>query len=139
MTISVSKVLERELGKRLKADVRLIELFGGTPPVLTTPSEKDQLPYIIFNENRLDAWDDDTSTGGDHTVVIEVWSDTESESSVKEILDAIKQCVNRCEKFISISPYHLVTIDFQFQDLIRETDGQAYRGVAQFRALTGGL
>lgn len=136
--LSSSKILERELGKYLRADTLLQDLVGNPVSVLTSPSEEDTLPYLVYNEAQLNEWGDDTSKGSEHIIVIEVYSQKESEASVKEILDAIRQRLDWCDRYISISPFSLVTFNFQTQGLVRETDGQAFRGNAQFRALTGG-
>lgn len=136
--ISSSKILERELGKRMKANAYLKELVGDPVPIFTAVAETTPLPYILYNESRFDNWDTDTSLGGEHTISIQFWTERESEAYVKEICHIIRDSLNRCEKFISISPYKLVLVDYQFQDVVREVDGQAFVGTVQFRALTGG-
>ena len=140
MILSPSTVLEREIGKYLKAWQPLIDMLGDPVPIISTPGEDQALPYLVYNENRLLQNDSDTTAGGEHEILIEFWSGTESEALVKDVMHQVKSALyygNRT-KAIDISPYKLVLIHFVVQDLVRETDGQAIRCTAQFRALTGG-
>ena len=137
--LSSSKVLERELGRLMKQDPLLKQLMGGEVAAFTAVAEDTPMPYIVYNETRLDEWDTDTTQGGEHTILLQVWSDRESEAFIKEVLYAIRKLFDRLERTtFSISPYRLVMMDFQLQDVVRESDGQAFYGTVQFRALTGG-
>ncbi len=139
MTISSSRVLEREVGKLIKADPELKDMFGGEVPIFTAPTEKDQLPYLVYNETRTEPWDDDLTRGQQSVFLIEIHTGIESEAMVKDVLERVRVLMNWCERRISLSPYKLVMCNHEFQDLVRDTDGQAFRGTAQFRATIGGL
>jgi hypothetical protein len=138
MIDSASTVLERELGRLITTDPELQAVFGSPVPVFSYASETQSLPYIVYNETRLEAWDDDTRQGGEHTVLISVRSAGESEAFVKNVLGRIRTLWSRCEHRVSLSPYTLVMVDFTLADISQEADGQAYRATAQYRAITGG-
>lgn len=136
---SASRVLEREIGIMLKADADLKEYFGGEVPLFSSPSEKDPLPYIVFNETRTEPWDDDTSRGQQSVFLLELHTGLESEAMIKDIMERVRVLVNWCERRIRLSPYTLVMCNHETLDIVKDTDGQAYRATAQFRATIGGL
>jgi len=139
MTSSASEALERELGRLIANDAELQALFGVSPvPVFSYISETQQLPYVVYNETGMAAWDDDLSQGGDHTITISVRSAGESEAFAKTALSRIRQLWNRCEHRVQIWPYTLVLVNFTDYSVSQEADGQAYRATAQYRAITGG-
>lgn len=138
MIDSASAVLERELGKLITGDPELQAIFGTPVPVFSYVSETQSLPYIVYNETRLESWDDDTRQGGEHTILISVRSAGESEAFVKTVLARIRTLWSRCEHRVFLSPYTLVMVDFTLADVAQEADGQAYRATAQYRAITGG-
>lgn len=136
--MSVGRILERELGIRLKSDATLQSLFEGDVPIFTKPSETNQLPYLVYSEIKNEDWSTDNTRGSIHTVAIECRTGSESEALLKDILDAVRDSIDRCNRLVDLSPFTLVTIDFDFQDIAMDADGQVYRGTAQYRALTGG-
>jgi Protein of unknown function (DUF3168) len=139
-TPSPSSVLEREIGKYLKAWPGLIEHLGSPVPVYSNPSETDLLPYLSYNEFRLTQFDTDTTAGGEHSINIELWTGFESEALIKDIMGEIRTALISADrtKAVDISPYKLILLEFLQQDLVKETDGQVIRCTAQYRALTGG-
>lgn len=139
MTLSASRVLEREVGRLIKDDAEVQALFGGEVKIFTSPSETDQLPYIVYNETRTEPWDDDTSRGQQSVFTLEIHTGTESEALVKDLLERLRVLVNWCERRISLSPYRMVMCNHETQDLLRDPEGQTFRGTAQFRATIGGL
>lgn len=139
VTPSASFVLEREIGKLLKDDPELIEHFNGPVRLFTYVNEGEEKPYLTYNETRTEPWDDDTSRGQQSVIVIEMWDQGESEVRTKAVMERVRLLVNWCERRLSLSPYRMVMCNHEVQDLVREQDGQAYRGTAQFRATIGGL
>lgn len=135
---SPSTVLERELGLLLTADAEMQQFFGGVVPVFSYVAETQASPYIVYNETRLEGWDDDKKLGGEHTILISVRSAGESEAFVKDVLYRIRSLWARCERRLNLGSYKLILCDLTQTDVQQEADGQAYRGTAQYRALTGG-
>jgi hypothetical protein len=136
MTMSASTVLERELGRLITEDQVLQVLMGNPVPVFSYATETKPLPYIIYNETRCESWDDDATLGAEHTILISVISEGESEAYVKNVLARIRSLWSRSERRLNILPYRLVLLNFTQQDIQQEADGQAIRGTAQYRALT---
>ncbi len=135
--MSPSSQLEKVLGAILTGDAELKAILSTTIlPVVSYARETDVLPFIVYNETRLAAWDDDRKQGGEHTILISVRYGGESEAVLKDALHRIRQLWSRVRA--DISPYKLVIIDFQLYDIQQEADGQAWRGTAQYRAITGG-
>lgn len=91
-------------------------------------------PYAVIGEDTHVPFDTDDSLGAESTVTIHVWSRYRGKNEAKEIQAAIYDALTRQE--LTIDGYDLITIEFEYSDVLLDPDGITRHGVQRFRCLT---
>ena len=91
-------------------------------------------PYVVIGEDTHIPFDTDDSLGAESTVTIHVWSRYRGKKEAKELQASIYSALTRAE--LSIDSYDLITIEFEYSDVLLDPDGITRHGVSRFRFLT---
>jgi hypothetical protein len=103
------------------------------------PSVKDDVevtlphPYIVIGEDTHIPWDTDDSTGAESTITLHIWSRQRGKKETKDIQGLIYTALNRYE--MSVDGHHLVTMEFDYSDVIMDPDGLTRHGISRYRTL----
>lgn len=96
--------------------------------------EDAAFPYVVIGEDTHVPFDTDDSLGAESTVTIHVWSRYRGKKEAKEIQGIIYDALTRQE--LTIDGYDLITIEFEYSDVLLDPDGITRHGVQRFRFLT---
>ena len=98
-------------------------------------------PYVRIGDNTETDWSTKTADGWEFTLTIHCWDfEKAGRKSVKAVMSAIYDALNRQEANVAVAGFTLVEIKSEFAETFQETSetGQAdhfYHGVQRFRAL----
>ena len=91
-------------------------------------------PYIVIGGDSVLDMSTDTSSGGDISVTIDVWSRYNGKRETKRIQAAIYQALHRAT--LTVPDHEFIGCDFdQEQPVTIDPDGHTYHGVSSFRVL----
>jgi len=91
-------------------------------------------PYIVIGGDSVLDMSTDTSSGGDISVTIDVWSRYDGKRETKRIQAAIYQALHRAA--LTVPDHDFIGCDFdQEQPVTLDPDGHTYHGVSSFRVL----
>src|SRR5690606_12670206 len=108
--------------------------YAGMPDVYDdVPQSSSSFPYVVIGEDTHIPWATDDSVGAETTVTLHVWSRYKGKKEAKDIQALIYQALNRYE--LSVDGYELVTLEFEYSDVILDADGLTRHGVSRFRSL----
>lgn len=125
--MSFESALQQALFQRLAA-------YPGMPTVYdSVPEDNAAFPYVVIGEDTHAPWDTDDSVGAESTITFHVWSRYRGTKEVKEIQGLIYAALNRHE--LSVSGFDLVTLEFEYSDVVLDADGYTRHGVCRYRSL----
>jgi hypothetical protein len=90
-------------------------------------------PYVVIGDDTHIPFDTDDASGAESTLVIHTWSREKNRSEVKTMQGIIYEALHRYD--LEVDGYHVVTIDFEFDDSITDPDRITQHGVQRFRIL----
>ena len=91
-------------------------------------------PYIVIGGDSVLDMSTDTSSGGDISVTIDVWSRYDGKRETKRIQAAIYRALHRAT--LTVPDHEFIGCDFdQEQPVTLDPDGHTYHGVSSFRVL----
>lgn len=108
--------------------------YPGMPDVYdAVPEESAKFPYVVVGEDTHIPFDTDDSSGAESTVTLHVWSQYRGSKEAKDIQGLIYQALHRYE--LPVNGYQLVTIDFEYSDVVLDADGKTRHGICRYRSL----
>jgi hypothetical protein len=108
--------------------------YPGMPAVYdAVPEANAMFPYVVVGEDTHIPFDTDEASGAESTVTLHVWSRYRGSKEAKEIQALIYQALHRYE--LSLPSYHLVSIEFEYSDVILDSDGKTRHGVCRYRSI----
>lgn len=132
---SPSFALQQAIFTRLAADAGVLALLGGAPRIHDdVPQGNAAFPYITFAETTVRDWSTASEDGAEHIVTLHAWSRAAGAREAKEILGAVRTALH--DQALTLSGHRLVNLRQEFADTRREPDGDTFRGLARFRAVT---
>jgi len=91
-------------------------------------------PYIVIGGDSVLDMSTDTSSGGDISVTIDVWSRYDGKRETKRIQAEIYRALHRAT--LTVPNHEFIGCDFdQEQPVTIDPDGHTYHGVSSFRVL----
>ena len=91
-------------------------------------------PYIVVGEGGEADASTATEKGREHTLEIHVWSRAGGHKEAKLAADAVCEALDGV--LLELDGHTLVDLRFTTADYSRESDGETYRAVLRFRAVT---
>jgi len=92
------------------------------------------MPYLTFGQSLLRDWSTGTESGDEHLVTLHVWSRADGRHQTHEIMHALRQALH--EQMLTLDGHRLVNLRHELSEARREADGETYRGIVRFRAVT---
>lgn len=99
-----------------------------------------KFPYITFGHSTAYAWNTDSDTGEEHSLVVQVWARSNGRKQVMELMAlteaAIDKQIESREPMLDIGGYHLVNMSLQSSQARHEDLHNGYCGQLRYRAVT---
>lgn len=105
--------------------------YAGMPTVYDDVPENAAYPYIAIGEDTFVPWDTDDSVGTECTITLHVWSTARGKREAKAILGLMYDALHRYN--LQVEGYEMLTLEFDFADVILDADGLTRHGVARYR------
>lgn len=118
--------LQRAVYDRLNA-------YPGLPSVYDDVPNDAAFPYVAIGEDTHVPFDTDDSLGSESTVTLHTWSRYRGKKQAKEIQALIYDALTR--KALALDAHHLITIEFEYSEVVLDPDGITRHGIQRFRAL----
>lgn len=125
--------LQKAVHAALSADAALTALLGGAHVYDDVPRGASY-PYVTFGQSTERDWSTGSEDGREHLLTLHVWSRARGHKEAHLVMSAIRNVLH--DVALSLTDYHLVNFRHEFQDAIREPDGETYHGVVRYRAVT---
>lgn len=91
-------------------------------------------PYVVIGEDTHIPFDTDDSLGSESTLTLHTWSRYRGKKECKEIMALNYDALTR--QSLAVDGYDLITIEFEYSEVVLDPDGITRHGVQRFRALT---
>lgn len=90
-------------------------------------------PYVVLGEDTHIPFDTDDSLGSESTVTLHVWSRYRGKKEAKGIQALIYDALTR--QPLMLDAHDLITLEFEYSEVMLDPDGITRHGVQRFRAL----
>lgn len=148
--MSAELALQQELLRLLQADATLRTLladheYGGSPtlpavydhvPQVTASEDPTKFPHAVLGDDTAIEFDTDDVNGQEHTATLHVWDLYRGRKRVKQILDAIYDCLH--EATLSVAGHHTVYCLWEYSGSVPEPHVLKQHAVTRFRIVTQG-
>lgn len=125
--------LQRAVYQALSGDATLTDLLGGAQIYDDVPREAT-FPYVTFGPNATRDWSTGTESGQEHILTLNAWSRAGGRREVLQILMTIENALDDAN--LTVDGHRLVNLRHEVSETNRDADGEIYRGVSRFRAVT---
>lgn len=131
MTKEASWPLQEAVYQHLKNNAPLMERLND---IYDHVPKNAPYPYGNLGASNVQDWSSKTFAGQDHRFEIHLWSQMSGHREIKELLSLLYDALHEAE--ISLVGHELITLRFEFAQMLREDDGPLHHAVVRFRALT---
>ena len=131
--MNASSSLQRAIYELLIDDPSVLNILGG-PEVYEHVPRKAPFPYVVFGPSRARDWSTSTEAGDEHSLSLRVWTRGGGKLENAEIIAVIRSVLNASD--LTVEDHHLVNLLHESSEIRREPDGETYRGVVRYRAVT---
>lgn len=107
--------------------------YPSMPPVYDDVPGDAAFPYVVVGEDTHIPFDTDDSLGSESTLTLHVWSRYCGKKECKEIMALIYDALTR--QALVLEAHYLITIEFEYSEVLLDPDGITRHGVQRFRAL----
>jgi hypothetical protein len=132
--MSSSWALQQAVFAALSVSDDIKELAGDPPRVFDAVPRDAAFPYIVVGEAGESNWDTATEAGSEHSLVIHVWSRGGGRKEIKLAAGAVRDCLDGAS--LALTGHTLIDLRFLSAAFVRESDGETFRAVVRFRAVT---
>lgn len=134
MSADAPWALQKSVYQTLFSDSGLKALIGDPPRLYDDVPEDPVYPYLSLGEVQLSDWSTASDTGLEQRLSFHAFSRYGGRKEVQEILTALYLILH--DAALSVDGNSLVTLRFEFAQILRESDGETFHGVARYRART---
>ena len=134
-----SNALQAAIYTRLTNFTALTALVGSN--IYDFVPEEAQPPFVVIGDDTAIDWSTKTVNGWQATLTVHSWDfEAAGRKSVKSILSAIYDALNRQEDSITVTGFNLIMIFCEFEHTMQDTavEGQSdryYHGIQRYRVL----
>lgn len=125
--------LQTAIYAALLADAGVTAALGGAFVYDAVPRAA-AYPYVTFGQTAANDWSTGTEDGEEHTVTLHVWSRAAGRRETQSIIAAVRTGLDNAD--LALPGHHLVNLQHEFSEARRDVEGEAYRGLVRFRAVT---
>jgi hypothetical protein len=130
--MSASWALQQAVFALLSADVNIHSLVAAR--IFDAVPRGAAFPYIVLGEGDETAAGTATEDGREHTIAIHIWSRAGGMRESKRTASAVCVALDRSE--LTLEGHKLIDLRFASADYTRQSDGETYRAVLRFKAVT---
>jgi hypothetical protein len=130
---SASWALQQSIFARLASDSGLLALLG-SPRIYDDVPQGADFPYLTFAQTLARDWSTGSDDGNEHILTLNVWSQAKGRKEVHEIMGALRTALH--DQPLTLSGHRLVNLRHEHSEARRDPDGETYRGIVRFRAVT---
>ena len=109
-------------------------MTGGAARVFDAVPPGTPYPYVTLGQTIERDWSTGTEDGREHTFTLHVWSRAAGRREVHVCASLIRSALHLAA--LPVPGFHLITLRHEFTDARREPDGETYRALIRFRAVT---
>jgi hypothetical protein len=117
----------------LTASAEVISALGGGRVFDDVP-RGGPYPYVTFGPITARDWSTGSEGGQEHAIALHVWSQAAGRREVQRIAEAIRAALDG--QSLSLTDHRLINLRHELSETRREADGETYRGILRFRAVT---
>jgi hypothetical protein len=130
---SASWALQRAVFTALATDSALVALLGAARIYDDVP-QRAELPYVTFGQATTRDWSTGDTAGEEHQLTLHVWSRADGRRETHEVAAAVRAVLH--DAALPLDGHRLVQLRHELTEARREGDGETYRGLVRFRAVT---
>jgi Protein of unknown function (DUF3168) len=130
---SASWALQQSVFARLASDAPLLALLG-SPRIYDDVPQGADFPYLTFGHGLARDWGTGSEDGNEHILTLHVWSQAKGKKEAHEIMGALRTALH--DQPLTLSGHRLINLRHEQSEARRDPDGETYRGIARFRAVT---
>jgi len=125
--------LQKAIYELLSTDPSVLNILGA-PRIYDHVPRNAGYPHVVFGEGRSRDWSTATEDGDEHVVTMRVWSEGSGKRENAEIIAVIRSVLNASE--LTVDGHHLVNLRHEASEIQRHGDGDVWRGLIRYRAVT---
>ena len=125
--------LQQAIYAALASNGALTALLGG-PNIFDDVPQRADFPYLTFGRSSIRDWSTGTEEGSEHLLTLHVWSREAGRRQVRQIMSLLRATLH--DQPLALTGHHLVNLRHELSEARREPDGDTYRGIVRFRAVT---
>lgn len=130
---SASWALQRAVYQTLTADPSLTVAIGSNRIYDDVPRDA-AVPYVTFASTQTRDWSSGSEPGSEHIFTLHVWSREAGRRQVHEVMAILQEALHDAD--LTLDGHRLANLRHEFSEARRESDGETYRGLVRFRAVT---
>lgn len=131
-------VLQKAILAWLQAAPLLMEKLHGQGIYDHVPPDAP-FPYISFGQSQVYAWDTDSGTGEEHSLVLHIWARSNGRRQVLELMMLVEELLEALDSSTlrpDIGGFHLVNLTLQSSQTRNDELRDGYSGQLRYRAVT---
>lgn len=132
--LSASLALQSAILTALAANPDLTALTGGHARIYDFVPPGASYPYVTFGQSVERDWSTASEDGREHTLTLQIWSRAAGRAEVYRAAAVIRAALHLAK--LPLTGFNLVSLRYQFQEARRELDGETFRAIVRFRAVT---
>jgi hypothetical protein len=130
---AASWALQKSMHAALSTNAGVLAALGGGRIYDDAPRGGPH-PYVTFAETLTRDWTTGSEDGEEHLVTLHVWSQAAGRREALEIAGAIRSALQ--DQPLQLAGHRLINLQHESSEFRREGDGETYRGIIRFRAVT---
>jgi Protein of unknown function (DUF3168) len=130
---SAGWALQKGIYTTLSEHAGLTALIGTGRIFDDVPRDAD-FPYVTFGQSQLRDWSTGEEAGHEHVITLHVWSQENGRREVHEVMGELQETLHLAA--MTLDGHRLVNLRHEFSEARREPDGETYRGIIRYRAVT---
>lgn len=130
---SASRALQAAIQDVLSRDDGVRAALGGARIYDYVPRKAD-FPYVTFGEITVRNWSTGTDVGEEHSITFHIWSRAAGRGEVHDVASAVRAALH--DRPLVIPGHRLINLQHEYSELVRENDGEHFKGLVRFRAVT---
>ncbi|KUO65534.1 MAG: hypothetical protein APF80_13215 [Alphaproteobacteria bacterium BRH_c36] len=130
---SANWALQKAIFTTLSGAAPLTALIGADRIYDDVPGDAE-FPYVTFGQSQLRDWSTGSDGGHEHVFTLNVWSRENGRREVTEAMGLLEAALHDAE--LTLDGHRLINLRHEFSESRREADGETYRGIIRYRAVT---
>jgi hypothetical protein len=131
---SASWALQQGVFAALSANAAVQAVAGNPARIYDAVPRGAVFPYLVVGDDTETNNDTKTEQGAEHELAITAWSRAGGRQECKLAADAVRLALDGAA--LTLTGHTLIDIRYLSAQFLRESDGETFRAVVKFRAVT---